>query len=174
MNTVNNEVETEKEDGIEITPEIKMDEPIYWDGLIEMQAAIAKTMIEQQLFVLELSKKYKDALESDKSIFHAVSGLMLSIGDLAADLAGIQNLHKVDGAYRTGEINDIDGTMDYLRIASNYIAIEENLSNLMASAYLDIFSRLNIAKTNIDELATTVIDGKQNIIDAHKEITDGK
>jgi len=142
----------ENNDTIEVN-DVKVGEPLYWEGLNNEQQHVAKNIMSQQALVLGLSKKYGNILKEDQETFRAVDGLMKSIHDIALGVSQLQAQHKVDGAYRVGEVKGDDEILDYLRIGAGYISAEENLANMLATAYLDIFTKLSTDTSQIDELS---------------------
>jgi len=143
----------EQTDTIEVN-DVKVSGTFYWDGLNEEQAHVTKSIMSQQALVLELSKKFESILNKDQETFQAVDGLMKSIHDIAIGVSQLQAQHKDDnGAYLTGEVSGDDDIMTYLRIGSGYISAEENLANMIATAYLDIFTKLSTDTSQLDELA---------------------
>lgn len=154
--------------------DIEVDGDLYWEGLVDIRNDIVKEILTQQQLVLELSKKYEVALKKNPSTYAAVEGLMKSIQDLAADLPPLMQRHQVNGVFKTGDVKasgDIDDTLEYLDIGSQYIAINENLSNLISTAYLDIFAKLSLP---ISDLAQTIKDGKVEVENTIKGAINGK
>jgi len=150
----------EKEESVETTEtvevnEIKMDEPIYWESLLNIREDLVKNIIQQQATILELVKRYEKELETDTETAKAIDGISLSIQDLAKNVAEITNKHKnADGSFKKGLIDNDDDMLEYLNYASTYVAIDENLANLLATAYIDVISRLTtdtILKAQIKE-----------------------
>jgi len=141
---------------------IKIDGDMYWEGLVDAKNGIAKEILSQQHLVLELSKKYESTLNNDPSTYAAVEGLMKSIQDLANDIPAIMNRHQISGTFKSGKLDssNIDDTLEYLEIASQYISISENLSNLISTAYLDIFAKLSLP---LDDLSATIKEGNTQV-----------
>lgn len=150
---------TENDDTIEAN-DIKISEPLHWDGLINMQASIVNAIMNQQALVLELSKKFESVLNNDPGTFAAVDGLMKSIHDIAIGVSQLQAQHKIKDVFRVGVATGEDEILDYLRIGAGYISAEENLANMMATAYLDIFTRLSVDTSQIEEMSEVVAETK--------------
>jgi hypothetical protein len=135
---------TENTDNVEVN-DIKVDGELFWEGLDQEQAHVTKNILAQQALVLELSKKFEHILKKDQNTFRAVDGLMKSIHDIAIGVSQLQAQHKIDGVYRVGVVVGDDEILDYLRIGAGYVVAEENLANMIATAYLDIFTKLTTA-----------------------------
>ena len=132
---------------------IKVDGDLDWDGLVTERNNVVNDIINQQALVLEMSIKFKDILLKDEKLTHMMNGLMLSIQDLAENVAEITKSHKdANGEFFKGITKNDDETLEYLRIASTYIAIGENLANLIATAHVDIFSKLTTNKAILDSI----------------------
>jgi len=168
--------DTKKEEVAETVEanDIKIEGSLYWDGLVTIKDELAREILTQQHLVLELAKKYEDTLSKDTELTHAANGLMGSVKDLAEDVAKILEQHKTaDGSFRMGEIKDdnADDALEYLRIASQYIAVGENLNNLVSTAYLDIFTKLSV---DTKELSKVIEDGNEDIAKISKGLPNGK
>ena len=146
---------------------IKFDEDIYWEGLIDAKNGVTKEILAQQQLVLELAKKHEADLKANPSTLASVEGLMKAIQDLATDIPNIMARHQVDGKFKEGKLDatNIDDSLEYLEIASQYISIGENLSNLISTAYLDIFARLSLPT---DNLSATIKKGNKELKNALK------
>jgi hypothetical protein len=149
-----------EEDNITTNGDIKIDEPLHWDSLLTERNNVVRDILTQQAMLIELSKKYRDILLEDNDTAHIINGLVSSIQDLAENVAEITKQHQgEDGKFFTGLADDDDAILDYLRIASTYISIEENLANLITTGYAEVFTRLttngNLIKdiTDLKELA---------------------
>lgn len=153
-------MENKTNDSVEVS-NIKIDEPLHWEGLVQIRKDLVTNVIEQQALVLELAKKYEEILKKDTETSHALNGLMLTIQDLATNIAEITKEHQDDnGNYFTGIAEGDDAILDYLRIASTYISIEENLANLIATAYLDVFTKLTTDTSIINDIKKIIEDMK--------------
>jgi len=152
MKKKNEENVTQPADTVEVN-NIKVDGDLDWHGLVTERANVVNDIINQQALVLEMSIKFKDVLLKDEKLTHAMNGLMLSIQDLAENVAEITKSHKdANGKYFEGIAKNDDEVLEYLRIASTYIAIGENLANLISTAHVDIFSRLTTNKAILNSI----------------------
>ena len=144
-----------------IEPEFEIDDELNWDGLPQFKKEVVQELLKQQAFILELSKVYKKQLEANPSTYKFVEGLMLSLKDLAMQLA------ELDGAInnRTGVVDNVDDKLEYLNIATAYINIQESITSLVSNGYLEIVSSLNL---NVDKLKETITQGKEDIKNAGK------
>jgi len=142
--------------------DVKVEEDLYWEGLVTLKNEVAESILKEQQLVLELSKVYAKELEKDKELYDAVKGLILSISDLANDVPPIMNEHMENGKFKEGLVDseNVDGILKYLNIGQQYIVITENIKNLMATAYLDIFTRLSVPT---DDLKDVIKKGNENI-----------
>ena len=130
---------------------LKIEGELNWDGLISERTKVVTDIINQQALVLEMSIKFKEILLKDEKLTHAMNGLILSIQDLAENVAEVTNQHKDnEGKFYSGVATGDDATLEYLRIASTYIAVEENLVNLITTAHVDIFSKLTTNNTILE------------------------
>ena len=155
----------ETTDSVEVN-DIKIDEPLYWESLVTERTNLVNNIIQQQAIVLELARRYEKELAEDEDTAKALNGLILSIEDLAKNVAEITEKHRVDGKFREGKIDNDDDILEYLNYASTYVAIGENLANLLATAYIDVISRLTtdtILKANLEkEIAEAAEETKED------------
>jgi len=144
-----------------IEPEFEIDDELNWDGLPQFKKEVVQELLKQQAFILEWSKVYKKQLEANPATYKFVEGLMLSLKDLAMQLA------ELDGAInnRTGVVDNVDDKLEYLNIATAYINIHESITSLVSNGYLEIISSLNL---NVDKLKETINQGKEDIKNAGK------
>jgi len=150
----------------------QQEEKLKWDFLKEEFERVGKDIVYQQALVVELTKKYEDKINKDKELFHAVSGFIKSLTDLAEELREISNEHRdKEGKFYTGEIDseDMDSQLTYFRVAEMYLNKSTILANILATAYMDIFIKLQIdtdmseiknIKHLTDELKKGINDGK--------------
>jgi len=144
-----------------IEPEFEIDDELNWDGLPQLRKEVTEELLKQQAFILELSKVYKKQLEDSPSTYKFIEGLMLSLKDLAMQLA------ELDGAIknRVGVVDNVDDKLEYLNIATTYINIQESITSLVSNGYLEVVSSLNL---NVDKLKETIDQGKEDIKNAGK------
>lgn len=159
---------------IKNTNEVDM-ENLTWDDLHELSTDTAKSLIGQQHILVALAEQYNEVLVKDEKLSMSVNGLMKSYLDLANDIKEIND----ELGERKGKLdnkND-DEYYAYLRIGSGYITTQEKIASLSGTGFLDIFASLKAADLELNNLATAILEGKQelvNIVKAQSEDNNGK
>ena len=148
---------------------VNVDEPFRWEDLRLHREEAATDIIKHQVLIMELSKQHEKVINNDNDLFQAIKGLVLSMKDLADELNDISKSHATfkDNKvveYRTGEIEaNSDEEIEYSRIVSLYITLEEKIANLISVGSIDIFTRLKMDRKMIDQLNTIKKEGNDMI-----------
>ena len=116
------------------------DKKFNWEELKEYASGLYKQIINQQIYIHEIVKAKKQAIDANVDIRLTVAGLVDTINDLANVLTDNLKLH----ADKTGDTQDVDEAMEFMRVAEVYVAVEENLGYLISTAHIDICSKLSL------------------------------
>jgi len=158
-------------EGISIDTTMK-DDALYWDGLIEMREDLLKSIFVQNSIILELVQTHEAAINASKEIYEQSDGLIKSIQDINKDVELISAKHTLNGELRRGIIDTSTNDPEkYLYIGTEYVNLTETLSNLMSTAYLDIFTKLKISTAGVKD---AIDQGNAAVNDIVEEIGNGK
>lgn len=146
---------------------------LNWEDLVVAKDEAVRSIIGQQHLLFELASLYKDRLENDQELYASVQGLMKSYQDIASDVKVTMLKHitfeddKIT-AIKSGVVDQsTDEYYDYIQIGGEYIAAQEKIGHLAATAYLDIFTQLKLPTT---ELKKVHDDGSSKVIEAFGEV----
>lgn len=119
------------------------------DSLKEMKISVTKKLAEQQLLISEAINKYEDVLSIEPELTSELSGLSGTINDMLKHVNTVSIKHKD----LSGEISDIDDQMLYIEVAAEYMNVEETVAAIGSTAYIDLLTKLPLAKEKLDNEA---------------------
>ena len=152
----------------------------FWENLQLAQKELGEGIVKQSILISELAKTHEEIINSDKEISDSVNGLSLAIRDVAdaARLTSIKHSTKTSTReiptvgtitlpteMRKGLVTD-DDKLDYLGIAGEYITHAEELAHISTTGYVDIFSKLKISDTAVNNITEIGEDGTKLVKDA--------
>jgi len=147
-------------------------EKMYWEELGLQYETSGKLIMQQQLLTHELIKRHSDAIDADKETTEIIRGLLLSYQDIAKELMGIVVKHgefKGEGKerrifFKRGEVKlGDDEEFTYLRLFAEYITVQEEITTLSTTGFIDIFTKLKLDDHMVEELKNTVNSGTEKI-----------
>ena len=158
-----------------------------WDDLVELRKEVVKDLIEQQALVNETVKQIQHLILKDNKLSVAVKGLLSSFTDIAEKVRQNMNFHMqldennniID--YKKGPINtENDEMYDYIKISSNYISAKEQISHLLATAYLEIFTLVKanddtlVSQEDLNKITDTYVESQKELLENIKGFTNGE
>lgn len=139
----------------------RKEQQFYWEDLVAARDDVVNNAIHQQNLLMELVTTYDKIITADSDLESMVKGLMLSYADVAKDTVfTISSLHTADGSavvegvvpnYKKGLVKVEDEEyFEYIDIAYKYCTKSEQLANLSANGFLDIFLKIKEIDPTVD------------------------
>jgi len=133
-----------------------------WGELVKGNQETVKEILGKQLLVRELANVNIEAITGNKELETSLQGLMKTYTDLADECRKVALEHatvtttvkngdkdiEVGKVFKSGIITDDDERLEYIRLGSGYISIQEKLAYISSTAYLDIFTKLKLDTTS--------------------------
>lgn len=154
---------------------------LKWDDLLLAKQEAGEAIIQQQLLIVELTKIHATRIDSDKTLYETIAGLLGTLKDLAQDIVTISLSHavvttKINGvetamSFKTGIATQGEEELDYISIGAQYLSIIDKVAHLAGTAYLDVFTKLNL---DTKELQKTISESSKQAEQVMKDATNGK
>jgi hypothetical protein len=159
-------------------------EKLNWQMLVDIKNEIGSDILKQQIQINEYVKLFKDKIDANPEIGVLIVGLHNTILDLVNTVRDFSILHSTstktleDGTvvadgFRTGDIeDDSDDYFLFMKYYNGYISTREKLAHIVATAYMDIFSRLK-SEEIVKELGSIRDQGIEDIKKETEGVMDG-
>jgi len=135
-----------------------VEEKFNWEELVNGNRETVKEILSKQLLVRELANVNIETISKNKGLEESIQGLMKTYTDLADECRKVALQHatsttivnnggtdvEIGKEFKTGVITDDDERLEYIRIGSAYISIQEKLAYISSTAYLDIFTKMKL------------------------------
>ena len=137
------------------------EEKLNWGFLDQLKKDCGSQIITQLKLNQELAIAHEKTINDDDKLFTQIRGTNKTLEDLSKSVNETSKMH----AGKTGFVEDtvdMNDTMAYISAVTSYASISESVLSISSTGYLDIFTSLQSATKDIDELKKLKdkVDGK--------------